>query len=57
MKALEKKINKIDANMDLHESFESTFGKPIIDVNETIEETMERFFKALPSYRLKSKSK
>ena len=43
--------------MDIHELFESIFGKPIIDVNETIEETVERFFKELPSYRQKSKSK
>jgi hypothetical protein len=43
MKALKKKINMIDVNMDLHELFKSTFGKPIIDVNETLGENNGSF--------------
>jgi hypothetical protein len=34
----------IDVNMDLNDLFKSTFGEPIIDVDETMEETMARFF-------------
>ena len=48
MKAIEKRPRlDIDVNMDLNDLFKSTFGEPIIDVNETLEETMKRFFEDL----------
>lgn len=38
----------IDFNLDMNELAKRTFGKsPIFDVNEPIEETMERFFEDL----------
>jgi hypothetical protein len=34
-------------DLDLDELFKRKFGEPIIDVNESLEDTMKRFFKPL----------
>ena len=52
MKALENKKSIIDLNMDLNELFRDFgLGEPIIDTSLSLEETMERFLKDLPSGR------